>query len=117
MYSSSVCARLGAWRGLYERAVKVRQTQWLLADLKLVGVPWLAEALAATHEDRRQDAVNLKKLAEGLVQATAEKEVDAYLLKKATNAAAQTSGADLATAGLVFVAAFGIGLFFAAKGS
>ena len=50
-------------------------------------------------------------------QATAEAEVDAWLLKQATYAPAQTTSVDLAIAGAVFVAAFGAGLYFAAKGS
>ena len=51
----------------------------------------LAEALAATHEERRQDAVNLKKLAEGLVQTTAEKERLTELLKIAAGEQARLS--------------------------
>ena len=49
-------------------------------------------------------------------RATAESEVDAWLLKQATNAASQTTGTDLAVAAGVFIAAFGAGLYFAAKG-
>jgi hypothetical protein len=46
-------------------------------------------------------------------RATAETEVDEWLLKQATNASTQTTSADLAIAGAVFVAAFGLGLYFA----
>ena len=35
----------GRWRAVYERAVKVRKTEWLLSDLRLVGVGWLVETL------------------------------------------------------------------------
>ena len=48
-------------------------------------------------------------------QATAEAEVDAWLLKQATFAPSQTSTADIAIAGAVFVAAFASGIYFAGK--
>ena len=41
--------------------------------------------------------------------------MDEWLLRQATNASAKTSGIDLALAGAVFVAAFGAGLYYAAK--
>lgn len=48
-------------------------------------------------------------------RTTAEAEVNEWLLKQATYAPAKTSGADLALAALVFIGAFGGGLYFANK--
>ena len=34
-----------SWRALHARAQKIKQTEWLLQDLKLVGTKWLVETL------------------------------------------------------------------------
>lgn len=49
-------------------------------------------------------------------RAEAEAEVDAWLLKQATAAPAKSSVFDVASAVLVFVAAFGSGIYFNSAG-
>ena len=99
---------------------QANQLEWARQQMALeVPDETLDGAAIGDREDfiKQYIASEKEKFGREVDQATAEKEVDAYLLKKATNAAAQTSGADLVTAGAVFVAAFGIGLFFANKAS
>ncbi len=99
---------------------QANQLEWARQQMALeVPDETLDGAAIGDREDfiKQYIASEKEKFGREVDQATAEKEVDAYLLKKATNAAAQTSGSDLVTAGAVFVAAFGIGLFFANKAS
>ena len=95
---------------------KANQLEWARQQMELE-VP--DATLDGTEIANRDDMIvqyiasEKEKFGRDIDQATAEREVDEYLLKKATYAPAQTSGADLAIAGAVFVAAFGVGLFFA----
>jgi len=54
-----------------------------------------------------------EKFGRELTYEEAALEVDTWLLKQATNAPAKTSSADVGIAIAVFVAAFGVGLYFA----
>lgn len=99
---------------------KANQLEWARAQMDLEVPEATLDGVDITDRDdmiAKYIVSEKEKFGRVIDQATAEAEVDAWLLKQATYAPAKTSGADLAIAGAVFVAAFGAGLYFASKGS
>ena len=95
---------------------QANQLEWARQQMALeVPDETLDGAKIADREDMVSQYIvsEQEKFGRVVDRATAEAEVDEWLLKQATYAPAQTTGADLAIAGAVFVAAFGAGLYFA----
>jgi len=95
---------------------QANQLQWAREQMDLeIPESTLEGVSISDREDLIMQYVESEKAKFGreIDRATAEAEVDEWLLKQATFAPAKTSGTDLALSALVFVAAFGGGLYFA----
>lgn len=94
---------------------KANQLEWARQQMAMeVPNATLSGEGIADRDDfvRQYIASEKEKYDRDIDVATAEREVDAWLLKQATAASSKTTSTDLVVAVLVFVAAFGSGLFF-----